>query len=195
MAAEYVIINTNKFGTGGENPLAQTVCLIKLEELIMPAEMKLDHPDYHSQKGMQEYMEEVARYFREELTGTIAERIPLYIHEVNYEKKTLTTVLTPTPWMADRTGGMSNGAFSVALDETMGFLGLYIANLPMTPTVTMQLSLLRPIPIDKKLYIKTRLMGTDGVKLDLTATAWSEGMKDSPACTAVGIYFAPKQKA
>lgn len=150
---------------------------------------------YDSQEGMQEYMEDVASYFRNEMKGTVAERIPLYVHDVNYEKMTLTTVLTPTQWMADRTGAMSNGAFSVALDETMGFLGLYVARLPMTPTVTMQLSLLRPIPIDKKLYIKTRLMGTDGVKLDLTATAWSEGMKDNPACTAVGIYFAPKKKA
>ena len=161
----------------------------------MPSELKLEHPDYDSQEGMEAYMEEVAQHFRDELTGTVAERVPLYIHEVNYEKKTLTTVLTPTPWMADRTGCMSNGAFSVALDETMGFLGLYIARLPMTPTVTMQLSLLRPIPIDKKLYIKTRLMGTDGMKLDLTATAWSEGMKDNPACAAVGIYFAPRPKA
>lgn len=160
----------------------------------MPSEMRFDQPNYDSQEGMRACVEELARHFREELTGTVAERVPLYIHEVDYEKKTLTTVLTPTPWMADRTGCMSNGAFSVALDETMGFLCLYTARMPMTPTVTLQLSLLRPIPIDKKLYIKTRLMGTDGVKLDLTATAWSEGMKERPACTAVGIYFAPKPR-
>lgn len=157
-------------------------------------EMNFDRPNYYSQEGMLAQAEEMARFFRDDLPGTVAERVPLYIHDVNFEKKTLTTVLTPTEWMADRTGCMSNGAFSVALDETMGFLCLYTARMPMTPTVTLQLSLLRPIPIDRKLYIKTRLMGTDGVKLDLTATAWSEGMKDSPACTAVGIYFAPKPK-
>ncbi len=145
-------------------------------------------PEYYSQEGMQAEVEELFRCFREDMTGTIAEKVPMYVHEVSYEKMSLTTVLTPTPWMADRTGGMSNGAFSVAIDETMGILCLYVVN-GMTPTVTMQLSMLRPIPLDKKLYIKATLAGTDGTKLDVTATAWSEGMEDRPACSAVGIYY------
>jgi acyl-coenzyme A thioesterase PaaI-like protein len=95
--------------------------------------------------------------------------------------------------MADRTGAMSNGAFSVALDQTMGILCLYVVHKPMTPTVTMQMSLLRPIPLDRKLYIKTKLLGTDGTKIDVAATAWSEGMKDDPACSAVGVYFNPSK--
>lgn len=148
--------------------------------------------EYYSPEGMRAEIEEHLRYFREDMPGTVAERVPLYLHELDYEKRSITTVLTPTPWMADRTGDMSNGAFAVALDETMGFVCLYAARRAMTPTVTMQLSLLRPIPIDKKLYIKAKLVGTDGTKLDLTATAWSEGMEEEPACTAVGIYFAAK---
>ena len=64
----------------------------------------------------------------------------------------------------------------------------------MTPTVTMQLSLLRPIPLDRRLYIEAKLLGTDGTKLDVSATAWSEGMKDQPACSAVGIYYAAKPR-
>ena len=149
-------------------------------------------PEYYSQEGMRAEIEEYARFFREEMKGTVADRMPLYVHEVDYEHKSITMVLTPTPWMADRTGDMSNGAFSVVLDQTMGFLCLYTAHGPMTPTVTMQLSLLRPIPIDKKLYIQAKMVGTDGTKIDVTATAWSEGMEHQPACSAVGIYFAAK---
>lgn len=149
-------------------------------------------PDYDSQEGMRAAIEEYARFFREDMKGTVAERMPLYVHEVDYENRSITMVLTPTPWMADRTGDMSNGAFAVVLDETMGFLCLYTARQSMTPTVTMQLSLLRPIPIDRKLYIQARMVGTDGTKIDVAATAWSEGMERQPACSAVGIYFAAK---
>ena len=150
-------------------------------------------PEYLSPEGMRAEIEEWLRYFREDMPGTVAQRVPLYLHDLDFEKRSITTVLTPTAWMADRTGAMSNGAFAVALDETMGFLCLYTAQRDMTPTVTMQLSLLRPIPLDKKLYIQARLVGTDGAKLDLTATAWSEGMENEPACSAVGIYFAAKK--
>ena len=65
----------------------------------------------------------------------------------------------------------------------------------MTPTVTMQLSLLGPIPLDKPLYIKAKILSSDGSKLDVGATAWSGDMEREPVCTAVGIYFAPKAKA
>lgn len=146
--------------------------------------------DHNTPEGMRAHVEESLRFFRENMTGTVAEQVPLYLHDFDFEAKSITTVLTPTPWMADRTGDMSNGAFAVALDQTMGFLCLYTANRAMTPTVTMQLSLLRPIPIDRKLYIQARLMGGDGTKIDVAATAWSEGMEHSPACSAVGIYFA-----
>jgi predicted transcriptional regulator len=148
---------------------------------------------YFSQAGMEQKMQESLRFFREDLKGTVADRVPLYFHDCDFERKTLTTVLEPTPWMADRTGAMSNGAFSVALDQTMGILCLYVVHKPMTPTVTMQMSLLRPIPLDRKLYIKTKLLGTDGTKIDVAATAWSEGMKDDPACSAVGVYFNPSK--
>ena len=146
--------------------------------------------DHFTPEGMRAHVEGSLRFFREEMTGTVAEQVPLYLHDFDFEGKSITVVLTPTPWMADRTGDMSNGTFAVALDQTMGILCLYAADRKMTPTVTMQLSLLRPIPIDRRLFIQARVVGGDGTKIDVAATAWSEGMEDSPACSAVGIYFA-----
>lgn len=151
-------------------------------------------PEYYSPEGMRAELEEWARYFREDLKGLVAERVPMYLADVDYENHSFTYYVDPTPWMADRTGNMSNGAFSVAMDQTMGIMGLYAAHRNMTPTVTMQLSLLRPIPLDRRLYIEAKLLGTDGTKLDVAATAWSEGMKDQPACSAVGIYYAAKPR-
>ena len=52
----------------------------------------------------------------------------------------------------------------------------------MTPTITMQMSLLRPIPIDRRLYIKVKLLGTDGTKIDVSATAWAR------ACGSSGVH-------
>ena len=151
-------------------------------------------PDYYSPEGMRVELEEWLRYFREDLKGLVAERVPMYLESVDFEHRSFVIYVDPTPWMADRTGNMGNGAFSVALDQTMGIMGLYVAHRQMTPTVTMQLSLLRPIPLDRRLYIEARLLGTDGTKLDMAATAWSEGMKDQPACSAVGIYYAAKPR-
>ena len=149
--------------------------------------------EYYSPVGMGMELEEWLRKFREDMPGTIMARVPLYLHDYNFHKQTITVYVDPTPWMADRTGGMSNGAFSVALDETMGILCVYFMN-DMTPTITMQMSLLRPIPTDRRLYISAKLLGTDGTKIDVSATAWSEGSKDQPVCTAVGIYYGPGKK-
>lgn len=145
-------------------------------------------PEYYSQEGMCAELKYWLRRFREGRPGTIMEWVPLYLHDCDFQKRTMTVCLDPTPWMADRTGQMSNGAFSVALDETMGVLSIYFVD-SMTPTITMQMSLLRPIPIDRRLYIQAKLLGTDGTKIDVSATAWSEGGKDQPVCTAVGIYY------
>lgn len=151
-------------------------------------------PEYYSQEGMEKRVEDLLSFFRESLAGTVSERVPMHLYQVDYGHKTLTIYIEPTPWMADRTGGMSNGAFSVALDQAMGIICLYFTRRSMTPTVTMQLSLLRPIPLDRRLYIKVKLLGTDGTKVDVAATAWSEGGKDAPVCSAVGIYYAPNNE-
>ena len=78
----------------------------------MPPKMNFDRPNYDSQEGMLAQAEEMARYFREDMIGTVADKIPLYVHAVNYARKTLTMVLQPSAWMADRSGYMSNGALT-----------------------------------------------------------------------------------
>ena len=49
----------------------------------MPPKMNFDRPNYDSQEGMLAQAEEMARYFREDMPGTVADKIPLYVHEVN----------------------------------------------------------------------------------------------------------------
>ncbi len=146
-------------------------------------------PEYQSQEGMRAEMEAWLRVFREDMKDRVSERVPMYLHSVDFEHSSYVVYIDPTPWMADRTGGMGNGAFSVAMDQTMGILGLYITHRRMTPTITLQMSLLRPIPLDRRLYIKAELLGTDGTKLDMRATAWSDGYQGEPVCSAVGIYY------
>lgn len=146
--------------------------------------------DYYSPVGMGIELENWLQKFRKAEPDSVMSKIPLKLFDFNYRKRTMTVYLDPTPWMADRTGGMSNGAFSVALDETMGILCLYFMD-HITPTITMQMSLLRPIPTDKRLFLSAKLLGTDGTKIDVSATAWTEGHKDDPVCTAVGIYYGP----
>ncbi len=145
-------------------------------------------PEYYSPEGMQDELEELLRCFREEIPDTAMAQIPLYLYNIDYDKKSMTVVITPTPWMADRTGYMSNGAFSMALDQTMGILCLYLCD-GMTPTVTMQLSLLRPIPLDRRLFIRAHLVNSDGKKLDVSATAWCDGTEAEPVATSVGLYY------
>ncbi|MBR1781170.1 MAG: hypothetical protein IJ751_07215 [Oscillospiraceae bacterium] len=147
--------------------------------------------EWFSEEGMRRGMEEIMLSFRERMRGTVAEKMPMYVHECSFQERTLTVRIPLTPWMADRTGDMSNGALSTALDQSMGILSLYFARGRMTPTITMQLSLLRPIPLDRPIYIKSTMLSSNGDKNDLTALVWSEGMEDHPACTAVGMYYMP----
>ena len=76
-------------------------------------------PEYYTQEGMRAQLEKWLRRFREDQPGTIMEWVPLYLHDCDFQKRTMTVCVDPTPWMADRTGGMSNGAFSVALTSIL----------------------------------------------------------------------------
>ena len=67
-------------------------------------------PEYYTQEGMRAQLEEWLRRFREDQPGTIMEWVPLYLHGCDFQKRTMTVCVDPTPWMADRTGGRSNGA-------------------------------------------------------------------------------------
>ena len=85
-------------------------------------------PEYYSPEGMRAQLEEwLATSVRISPTP-LWEWVPLYLHDCDFQKRTMTVCVDPTPWMADRTGGMSNGAFSVALDETMGILCVYFVD-------------------------------------------------------------------
>ncbi len=137
---------------------------------------------------MMEEIEELFRGFRENMPGWVTEHVPLYLHSNDYDNRSMTAVIHPSPWMADRTGAMSVGAFAVALDQVMGILCLYLVD-GMTPTVTMQYSLLRPIPLEGDLYIDARVVNTDGTKIDVVATARSAAIADGPVATATGIYY------
>ena len=145
-------------------------------------------PEYFSQEGMTLEMDALLRHFREHFPGTVAERIPMYFHSCNFEERSYIFYVDPTSWMSDRSGHMGNGAFGVILDHAMGILDIYFSKC-VTPTITLQMNLLRGIPIDRRLYVRTQLVDADGTRNSLTVTAWSEGMEHHPVCNATGIYF------
>ena len=146
---------------------------------------------WFSEEGMRPALERIITRFWSKMEGTVADHMPMYLHDCSFTEKTLTVRIPLDRWMADRTGNMSNGAISVAMDHTMGFFSLYLAQEHMPPTITMQMSLLHPIPLDRTLYIRSRLLSMTGNKADLYSIAWLDGEEDRLVCTAVGMYYIP----
>lgn len=92
-------------------------------------------------------------------------------------------------WMSNPAGVMHGGLIATALDVAMGSLSFFYAGEKITPTISLQTSFIRPIPLGEKLMIEARVTSSGRTVVNATADAWAGGKRDRLLSTGTGVYF------
>ena len=142
-----------------------------------------------AQGRMRAAAEQLLAFLREDMEGTIAARVPLWLADCDAAEDSITVSVETLPWMAGVSGDLANGVLSIILDEVMGTISCLSAGGRMTPTVTMDLSFLHPVPATGKLMVKAWLTSRGDRSNFTAARLWSPSAPERALVTATGIYF------
>jgi len=85
---------------------------------------------------------------------------------------------------------LHGGLTAMMLDTTMGTLSrCYVRGEGITPTITMEVSYLLPIPIGSTLHVRAHASHTGRAVNNLTAEAWVASTPGKLAATASGAFY------
>lgn len=108
--------------------------------------------------------------------------------ECSYENKTITVEFPVMEWEQNRAGVMHGGMIGAAFDFAMGLLTRYFSGQDFAPSILLETTFIRPIPIGDTLVIqaKTNLSGRKLTHLYGEAFVKSS---DKLAATATASYY------
>ena len=148
-------------------------------------------PELFSQAGM----ERSCRAFTEMLCAESGQNGPSYscaiqprYESCDFEKKTLLVSILVEDFMRNTNGVMHGGAVATAMDTILGSLTYYMCGEHLTPTINMNVSYERPIPLKKRLFVETTCLSCGRTMAYATARAWVEGSEKTVA-SASGTYY------
>lgn len=91
------------------------------------------------------------------------------------------------PWMANVLGIVHGGIIATLLDSCMGLTcAVHIRGI--TPTVTMTVNYLRPLPLSGAVHVRTRLNHLGRTTAQAMAEIFFPDRPDDPLVTATGVY-------
>ncbi len=128
-----------------------------------------------------------ARYNHDH-AGTVLGMIQRALDTVDADKGTVVYRFTPQPWMTNPGGSMHGGVIATMFDNAMGMTATACGDGGMTPTVEMQVSYLRPVALDRTVYVRVTLRNAGWTLTRLTAELWQEGAADRLSATATGTF-------
>lgn len=149
--------------------------------------------NFHSQAGMEVSLRAFIKRLNEARPGTFNDMLSPKYAGCDFNEKSLTVIYETTPWMSNPVGAAHGGVVAGMLDTTMGSLAFYMAGETVTPTITLQVSYLRPVLLSEKLYVKAVSNMAGRTMCHLTAIAWLEGSESKPVATASGSYYAAQE--
>lgn len=143
---------------------------------------------YFSQRGMEIALRRFTEYLGG-LDGTISHSVGISFVSCDFEERSALFAFRVTDWAQDPRGGMHGGAVSAAIDMAMGSCTCCWAGCRSTPTVSMQLNFLRPIPLDAgHLMIRVQLHACGRTTAYTSAYGYLEGQEDRRVVVADGVY-------
>ena len=107
----------------------------------------------------------------------------------SFGEKTLRMSYPVEAYMRNPVGVMHGGAVTSAMDITMGSLVFFASGEFIPPTVNINVSFQRPIPVGKRLFVEAALLSCGKTMAYATAKAWLEGQEDKILASAAGTYY------
>lgn len=107
----------------------------------------------------------------------------------DFQAKTLLLSYPIENYMRNPAGVLHGGAMAGAMDLTMGSLTFYFSGEFLTPTINMNVSYERPVPVGKRMFVEAQLLSCGKTMAYATAKAWVEGQEDKIVGSAAGTYY------
>lgn len=143
-------------------------------------------------EGMEQSLRAFVKRLNAEKPNTINAMLGICFEQCCFEDKSLVLSFDIQPWMSNPSDVAHGGALGAILDTAMGSLSFYLAGDRVTPTVSLQVSYLRPVALNSKLLVKVRATMAGRTMIHLTTDAY---LGDNPGrilATAAGVYYSGK---
>lgn len=152
-----------------------------------------DKADLKSQEGMERAFADYFRWMREECDGTYNAMLNARFVSCDYERKTVLIAMDTQSWMTNPSRMVHGGITASILDFTMGLLARYCTTGYMTPTISMDVSYLRPVPLEKTVMVEAQITMAGFSVCHVTAKAWAEGAEEKILATSSGAYYVTRR--
>lgn len=121
--------------------------------------------------------------------GSIDEGMALRFESCDIGEMSLVASFVGQPWMQNPVGNVHGGIIGTAFDEAIGTLAFFSAGDRMAPTVSLQVSYIRPVPLERRVFIRSWVTSSGKTLINAMAEAWLDGEEDSLVATATASYF------
>lgn len=149
----------------------------------------LAQEDLHDQAGMERAFRKYFEDAREQFPGTFNVLLDTGFYACDYEKKTLTLSMALRPWMSNPGHILHGGVTASVLDMTMGLLCRYVSNGHMTPTVNMNVSYLRAVPMKGTVLVRAEVTRCGRTICSAVSSMYLAGEEERVLAAASGAYF------
>ena len=153
----------------------------------------MDRDHLHSQEGMERAFRVYFEDVKEQCGDTFNAMLGAEFHSCDYANKSLVLRTVLQPWMSNPSGMLHGGVTASLMDLTMGLLCRYYGGGVMTPTVSMEVSYLRPGVIGQSMLVRADMTMTGFTLCHATGSAWMEGAEHEPVCTSTGVYYVSRK--
>jgi uncharacterized protein (TIGR00369 family) len=145
---------------------------------------------FFTQEGMEHTLRHFCAY-QNSIPDSINSSMGIEFISCNYAEKTAEFAFPVTDWMRNPGGVMHGGAISAALDMAMGSCTCYFSGCKLTPTISLQLNFLRPIPVGGRLHVHVRIHNCGRTMGYAMCHGVMEGKEDKSVITGNGVYHVP----
>ena len=139
--------------------------------------------------ALEQALTEFCRHIREDFPGTINEGLAPRLSACDLDPLRCTIAFDGKPWMSNPLGAVHGGVVSAMLDTAMGGITYVCAEDYPTPTISLQVSYIRPVPATTTLYVDVQTNGMGQTMGNLTARLYSPDRPDRVLATASGVYY------
>lgn len=142
-----------------------------------------------TQQEMEQALRAQAEMVTHDLAGTINAWMPPHFVECDLKNGSYTCFFELRPEYANPGGALHGGLTSLVFDTAMGHLAHFYSG-HMTPTISMSISYLRPIPVDRPVYVRAHMDKPGRLAHYMSAAAYSAGAEGQLLATATAVYLA-----
>lgn len=141
-----------------------------------------------SQAEMETALAEFCRHIREDYPGTVNAGLSPRFVRCSFRENCYTIAFPCLDWMSNPGGVTHGGVTAAMLDTAMGGLTYLCAGNRPTPTISMQVSYVRPVPLGGTVHADVRLTSAGRTLAFVTAVLYAPDRPEQALATATGTY-------